>query len=152
MDFDEFKVRLAHLELQDWKIQTVLATELAREQQDLRTTKTEEVRAYGYSTALRRYEDGLSSASDLENELRMLGYTTQQIERYKIVANLERDRRYANALLSTLRTAWDKGKIGDDTFIGMLRAYGFEEWKIQFELNLLKLKRGVFLVEGGEES
>jgi len=151
ISLDELKAKLGELGIQDWKIQRIIEIEQARLRQPVQATREEEVRAYGYHIAMNRFEDGVSSETDLENELRMLGYSEEQIQIYKIAAQLERDRKYALEVLSAVKTAWQKGYIGDDTFIQTLRDFGFEEWKIQLELNLMKLKRGLF-PKGGESS
>jgi len=149
---DELKANLANLGMQDWRIARIIETELARAKAEVAEKREEEARAYGYHIAMNRFEDGISSEEDLENELRMLGYSEAQIERYKIAAMLERDRKYAMEVLSTAKYAWQKGYIGDDTFIETLQNFGFEEWKIMLELNLMKLRRGLMPTKEGEAS
>jgi len=54
------------------------------------------------------------------------------------------------SVLSAVRSAWDKGEIGDEMFISILRDFGFVDDKIMLELQLLKLKKGLLFGGGGE--
>jgi len=152
ISIEQLKQKLAELQIQDWKIARIVEKELARARAEEEEKREEEVRAYGYHIAMNRFEDGITNEADLESELRMLGYSEEQIERYKIAAKLERDRKYALEVLNAVKTAWKKNYIGDETFINTLRRFGFEEWKIQLELSLLKLIRGLMPTEEGEGS
>jgi len=80
----------------------------------------------------------------------MLGYSDQWIQRLKIVAMLERDYDFAMSVLSAVKSAWEKEKIGDEVFIQILRDFGFTDDKIMLELQLLKLKKGLLFEGGGE--
>ncbi len=147
---DEFRAQLGALGLRPEKIQQYITIEQIRAKEEVGTTQEEEVRAYGRSTAIKRFKEGLTTESQLEQELRMLGYSQQWIDRLKIVAMLERDYDFAMSVLSAAKSAWNKGKIGDEMFIQILREFGFTDDKILLELQLLKLKKGLLFEEGGE--
>jgi len=144
---DEFKAGLAALGLREDKINRLVAIELARAREDVGTTQEEEVRAYGRGTVIKRFREGLITEVELEQELKMLGYSDQWIERLKQVARLERDYDFAMTVLSYVKTAYRKGKIDDTRFIELLRSYGFTDEKILLELSLLKLAYGLGLTE-----
>jgi len=144
----EFAMQLANLGLRPEKIQQYITVELLRQKEEVGTTQGEEVRAYGRSTAIKRFKEGLTTPAELEQELRMLGYSDQWIQRLKVVAMLERDYDFAMTALSYVKSAWEKGKIGDEMFIQILKDFGFTPEKIMLELQLLKLKKGVYLTEG----
>ena len=146
----EFGAQLARLGIRAEKIQQYMTIEMMRSKEDVGTTQEEEVRAYGRSTAIKRFKEGLTTPTELEQELRILGYSDQWIQRLKIVAQLERDYDFAMTVLSAVKSAWNAGKIGDATFIEILRQYGFTDDKISLELGLLKLKKGLLLPGGGE--
>jgi len=110
----------------------------------------EEVRATGRSTVIRRFKEGIITDVELEEELRLLGYSDAQIQRFKILAYLERDYDIAMTVLSAVKSAYLKKKIGDETFINLLRQYGFTDERILLELQLLKLKMGLLGPEVGE--
>jgi len=147
---DEFRAQLGALGLRAEKIQQYVTIEQIRKKEEVGTTQEEEVRAYGRSTAIRRFREGLTTESQLEQELRMLGYSDQWIQRLKIVAMLERDYDFAMSVLSAVKSAWEKEKIGDEMFIQILRDFGFTDDKIMLELQLLKLKKGLLFEGGGE--
>jgi len=114
---------------------------------DVGSTQEEEVRAYGRGTVIKRYREGVITDAELENELRMLGYSPQWIERLKQVARLERDYDFAMTVLSYVKTAYKKKIIDDTRFIEILRSYGFTDEKILLELSLIKLAYGIGLTE-----
>jgi len=147
---DEFRAQLGALGLRADKIQEYLTVERIRAGEEVGTTQEEEVREYGRSTAIKRFKEGLTTTSQLEHELRILGYSEQWIERLKIVAMLERDYDFAMSVLSAVRSAWSSEKIGDEMFISILRDFGFTDDKIMLELQLLKLKKGLLFEGGGE--
>ena len=137
---EQLKAELANLGIRDDMISRIAAVELARTKTDVGSTEQEEVRAYGRGTAVKRYKAGLITDVELENELRMMGYTQQWIERLKLVARLERDYDFAMEVLRTMRTAYKKGNVDDAEFIETLKNFGFTNDKIQLELSLLKLQ------------
>jgi len=144
---DELRAELAGLGLREDRIARIVAVELARAKEDVGTTQEEEVRAYGRSTVIKRFREGLITPLGLENELRMLGYSPQWIERLRQVALLERDYDFAMTVLSYVKTAYRRKKIDDTRFIEILRSFGFIDDKIKLELSLLKLAYGLGLEE-----
>lgn len=144
---DELRAELSKLGLREDRIERIVAVELARAKEDVGTTQEEEVRAYGRGTVIKRFREGLITPEELENELRMLGYTEQWIQRLKQVALLERDYDFAMTVLSYVKTAYRKKKIDDTRFIEILRSFGFTDDKISLELSLLKLAYGLGLEE-----
>jgi len=144
---DEFRAGLASLGIREDKISRLVAIELARAKEEVGSTQEEEVRAYGRGTAIKRFREGLITEAELEQELRMLGYSPQWIERLKTVARLERDYDFAMTVLRYVKTAYRKGKIDDTRFIELLRSYGFTDEKIMLELSLLKLAYGLGIEE-----
>jgi len=144
---DELKAQLAGLGLREDRIERIVAIELARAKEDVGTTQEEEVRAYGRGTVIKRFREGLITDIELENELRILGYSQQWIERLRQVALLERDYDFAMTVLSYVKTAYRKRKIDDTRFIEILRSFGFTDDKITLELSLLKLAYGLGLEE-----
>ena len=147
---DEFKARLAALGLRSDKIAQYAMIEQLRAKEEVGTTQEEEVRAYGRSTAIKRFKEGMTTPVELEQELRLMGYSEQWIRRLELVARLERDYDFAMTVLSAVKKAWKSGKIGDGTFIELLRRYGFTDEKIALELDLLKLEKGLLPGGGGE--
>jgi hypothetical protein len=144
---DEFKAGLAALGLREDKINRLVAIELARAKEDVGSTQEEEVRAYGRSTVIKRFREGIITEKELVEELKMLGYSDQWIERLKQVARLERDYDFAMTVLRYVKTAYRKKKIDDTRFIEILRSYGFTDEKIELELSLLKLAYGLGIEE-----
>jgi len=147
---EEFAAKLADLGLRDEVVQSLVAIEQAR----MRTPEPEspeaQVRAMGYSVVVRRFKEGLITEPELEQELRMLGYSEPRIQQIKLIARLERDYDYAMTVLSTVKSAYKRRKIGDEMFINLLRKFGFTDEKIALELSLLKLYMGLWPEEGGE--
>jgi len=144
---DELRAELASLGIRSDKIERIVAIEQARAKEDVGTTQEEEVRAYGRGTAIKRFREGLITESELEQELRLMGYSSQWIERLKLVARLERDYDFAMSVLSAAKTAYKKKRIDDTRFIEILRSFGFTDEKIELELSLLKLELGLGLEE-----
>jgi len=144
---DELRAGLAALGIRGDRIQRITGIELARAKEDVGSTQEEEVRAYGRGTVVRRYREGVITDADLANELQMLGYSPQWIERLKQVARLERDYDFAMTVLSYTKTAYRKRIIDDTRFINILRSYGFTDEKIMLELSLIKLAYGIGLTE-----
>ena len=144
---EQFSASLKNLGLVDERVLELVAAEKARAKEELRTTQQEEVRAYGQSVVLRRYKEGIIGDKDLVDELRILGYTGQWIERLKVVAQLERDYDYATTVLRYTKTAYRKKKLPDSKFIEILKSYGFITQKIELELSLTKLAYGIGLTE-----
>jgi len=144
---DELRSKLASLGIRDDRIQRIVAIELSRAKEDVGSTEQEEVRAYGRGTVIKRFREGLITPVELVEELRMLGYSEQWIERLRHVALLERDYDFAMTVLSYVKTAYRKRKIDDTRFIEILRSFGFTDEKISLELSLLKLAYGLGLEE-----
>jgi len=80
-------------------------------------------------------------------ELRLMGYSPQWIDRLRLVARLERDYDYAMTALRYVKTAYRKKKIDDARFIELLRYFGFTDDRILMELGLIKLAYGIGLTE-----
>jgi len=139
---EEYAARLADLGLRDEIVQALVAIEKAKMRTPVQQTPEDQVRAMGYSVVVRRYKEGLITDVELEQELRMLGYDEPRIQQIKILARLERDYDYAMQVLSTVKSAYKRRKIGDGMFIEILRNFGFTDEKILLELNLLKLYMG----------
>ena len=144
---DELRSKLASLGIRSDRIERIVAIELARAKEDVYQTEEEEVRAYGRGTAIRRFREGITTEAELEQELRILGYSPQWIERLKTVARLERDYDFAMTVLKYVKTAYRKRKIDDVRFIEILRSFGFVEERIMLELDLMKLAYGLGLEE-----
>jgi len=144
---EEFASGLASLGIREDKIERLVAIERARAKEEVGSTQEEEVRAYGRSTVIKRFREGMITENELENELRMLGYSKQWIERLRVVAILERDYDFAMEVLKALRYAYRKKKIDDTLFIQKLKEYGFVPEKISLELSLLKLRMGLGIEE-----
>jgi len=144
---DELRSKLASLGIRSDRIERIVAIELARAKEDVYQTEEEEVRAYGRGTAIRRFREGITTEAELEQELRILGYSPQWIERLKTVARLERDYDFAMTVLKYVKTAYRKRKIDDVRFIEILRSFGFVDERIMLELDLMKLAYGLGLEE-----
>jgi len=144
---EELSKQLTEIGLPAEKVQAIVATELARAIEVRRETLEERVYIYGRDVVVRRYREGLTTPVELETEFKMIGYRDRQIERLRVVAELERDYDFAMSVLSALRRAYRKKKIGDITFINLMREYGFTDEKIRLELGLVKLERGLGLEE-----
>jgi hypothetical protein len=116
--------------------------ELYRRQpkEDRQTTPREEVRAIGKDVVVARFVEGVIDEREFEDELRTLGYPETEIQRLKLYARLKRDLNLAKDLLSALREAYRKRRIGDVQFIALARQYGISEEQIRFELSVLKLR------------
>ena len=145
----EYAAELKKLGLRDDKIVRMVQIEMARAPENIQATDTEIVKAYGRSVAIKRFKEGITTEKDLEEELRMLGYVDSEIRRLKIYALLERDYDVAMTVLSAVKRAYKKKKIGDEMFISLLRQYGFTDDRILLELQLLKLEMGLFPEETG---
>jgi len=144
---EEFAAGLAKMDIRPDRVRQLVEIELARAKEDVGSTQEEEVRAYGRGTAIKRFREGLTTPTELEQELRLMGYSEQWIERLKLVARLERDYDFAMTVLSTVKRAYKKKKIDDEMFIQKLLEYGFTPEKIMLELSLLKLELGLGLEE-----
>jgi hypothetical protein len=144
---EEFAAGLANLGLREDKIERLVAIEKARAKEEVGQTQEEEVRAYGRGTVIKRFREGIITEKELVEELKMLGYSDQWIERLKQVARLERDYDFAMTVLRYVKTAYRKKKIDDTRFIEILRSYGFTDEKIELELSLLKLAYGLGIEE-----
>jgi hypothetical protein len=115
--------------------------------EDRQTTPREEVRAIGKDVVIARFVEGVIDEVEFEDELRTLGYPESEIQRLKLYARLKRDLNLAKDLLSALRDAYKRKKIGDVQFITLARKYGISDEQIQFELATLKLRLGLGLEE-----
>jgi hypothetical protein len=115
--------------------------------EDRQTTPREEVRAIGKDVVIARFVEGVIDEREFEDELRTLGYPETEIQRLKLYARLKRDLNLAKDLLSALRDAYRRKKIGDVQFITLARKYGISDEQIQFELATLKLRLGLGLEE-----
>lgn len=139
----EYAAELKKLGLRDDKILRMVQIEMARAPENIQATDQEIVKAYGRTVAIKRFKEGITTEAELEEELRLLGYVESEIRRLKIYALLERDYDVAMTVLSAVKSAYLKKRIGDETFIRLLRQYGFTDDRILLELQLLKLKMGL---------
>jgi len=139
----EYAAELKKLGLRDDKIIRMVQIEMARAPENIQATDQEIVKAYGRTVAIKRFKEGITTEAELEEELRLLGYVESEIRRLKIYALLERDYDVAMTVLSAVKSAYLKKRIGDETFIRLLRQYGFTDDRILLELQLLKLKMGL---------
>lgn len=143
---EELSQRLYDLGLSAEKVQKIVSIEAARAIEARREAYGESVYIYGRDIVIRRFREGLTTPLELENELKMIGYSNRQIPYLKTVALLERDYDYAMTVLSTVKKAYRKRKIDDTSFITTLRSFGFTDDKIELELSLLKLEMGLGLM------
>jgi len=115
----------------------ILERERVRRREDRYQTREEEVRAYGRGTIIRRYREGMISETEFREEMRMLGYTPPQMERFLTLARLEYDYDFAMDQLRIAQEAYRVGVIDDAGFLAWLaeipigvqraRAYLFRE-------------------------
>jgi hypothetical protein len=110
--------------------------------EDLLQTPQEEVRATGKEVVISRYKDGYITDKDFEDEMRLLGYSNDDIKRYKVIATLKRDYDATSEVVSQVKSAYLAKKIGDEVFTSTLRRYGVTDERIKLELSLLKLRLG----------
>jgi len=136
---EELQIGLVNLGLSPERVEKLVAVEQARAIETRRENLEDSIYIYGRPTVIRRYKEGLLTDSELETELKMIGYTDRQIPRLKIIARLERDFDFAMTVLKYVKIAYRKGKIDDTRFIEILRNFGFVDEKIMLELQLLKL-------------
>lgn len=144
---EELSKQLYDLGLSAEKVQKIVTIEAARAIEARREAYGESVYIYGRDVVIRRFREGLTTPTELESELRMIGYSDRQIPHLRTVALLERDYDFAMTVLSYVKTAYRKKKIDDTRFIEILRSFGFTDDKIQLELSLLKLAYGLGLEE-----
>jgi hypothetical protein len=117
--------------------------------EDIYQTPEEEVRAYGKEVVISRFKEGFIDEAEFEDEMKLLGYSSDDIERYKLFAILKRDYDMVSEVMSNVKSAYLSKKIGDELFISILRKYGVTDERIQLELSLLKLRLGYGLGEMG---
>jgi len=144
---EELSKQLYDLGLSAEKVQKIVMIEAARAIEARREAYGESVYIYGRDVVIRRFREGLTTPTELESELRMIGYSDRQIPHLRTVALLERDYDFAMTVLSYVKTAYRKKKIDDTRFIEILRSFGFTDDKISLELSLLKLAYGLGLEE-----
>lgn len=142
---DELQARLVQLGIQSERIERIVSVELARAAEIKQETPEEKVYSYGQGVALARFKDGVTTQDELAAELAMLGYNEQQIAKFRILANLERDHQMVKQIITIAKTAYKKGLLDDSGFMDMLREYGLWESRIVMELTLLRIARGLGL-------
>jgi len=147
ISLEQLSQKLNEIGLSPAFIQNVLLYEASRTKLPVASTPEEEVRAMGSSVALKRFREGLTTPEDLEQELRLLGYSPAEIARYRIIAELERDYNVCQEALSALRTAYRKGKITETKFLELAEAFGVLRDYARLLLDLEKLKLGIGLTE-----
>ena len=136
---EELQIQLVNLGLSPERVEKLVAVEQARAVETRRENLEDSIYLYGRPTVIRRYKEGLLTDSELETELKLIGYTDRQIPRLKVIARLERDFDFAMTVLKYVKIAYRKGRIDDTRFIETLRNFGFTDEKIMLELQLLKL-------------
>jgi SOS response regulatory protein OraA/RecX len=94
----------------DW-VQAWAAIQSLIPHEDIERSPEEEVRATGYSVALRRFREGFTTEAQLRQELAMLGYTQSQIERLVALAKLEMDYELTDRFASAVFSAHRRGKL-----------------------------------------
>jgi len=139
--------QLAQLGIRTEMISRIVLVERARAKEEVGATEGEEVRAYGRGTAIKRFREGMTSEAQLRNELKLLGYSDQWIDRLVVAARLERDYDFAQTVLSYVKTAFRKRLIDDARAEEILLAFGFTKEKIMLELSLVRLAYGLGLSE-----
>jgi len=120
LTIEQASTYLRELGIEDAQVQAWMLNQILTLPEDIYQTPEEEVRAYGRSTVIRRFKEGLITEAEFEQEMRLLGYTTDQIQRFLILARLEYDYDHAMDLLATAKDAYRKGLIGDDEFLDWL--------------------------------
>jgi len=143
ISLEELGKKLTELGLSDAFVQNILLYEKSRTKTPVQSTPEEEVRAMGCSIAIRRYREGITTPAELEQELRLLGYSQAEIERYKIMAELERDYNMVMEALSAMRYAYRKGKISESKFMELAAQIGITREAALTYLSLEKLKLGL---------
>jgi len=147
-----FLAELARVGIPGDKAQQFLYAERLRRGTSEYGTEEEAVKGYGSGVALKRFREGMTSQEDLRQELKSLGYSTTQIDRYVVAAILDRDYDFAQAVLSSVKAAFRKEHINDRQFTVILQQYGFVDDKILLELQLIKLAYGIGIVYGEASS
>jgi len=136
---EQLAQQLTDLGISAEKVQRILGIETARAVETRREALQESIYIYGRDTVIKRFREGLTTPTEVEQELRLIGYQDRQIPHFRTIALLERDYDFAMTVLSYTKTAFRKGYIDDVKFIDILRSYGFTNEKIMLELSLLKL-------------
>lgn len=81
-------------------------------------------RGIAASLAVRRFREGLTTDAELEKELTTLGYTPDEVRRYKLQAALEYETDYTMDLFAGLRDGFRKDQITEAEFTEGLRMLG----------------------------
>jgi len=147
ISLEQLSAKLTDIGLNPAFVQNLLLYESSRTKLPVASTPEEEVRAMGSSVAIKRFRDGLTTPEDLEQELRLLGYSPAEIARIRILATLERDYDIAKEALTALKTAYRKGKLSETKFLGPAGAFGVLRDHARLLLSLEKLKLGIGLTE-----
>lgn len=133
---ETFRTQLAKIGIDSEMINRYLMIEQLYSGVGIYQTQKEEVRTMSKTIAIKRYKEGLTTSDELDNELRMLGYSAEQRRLIKVFADLERDYEYALEIKKALVGALKKGYITVQTFIEKMREFGFTDDRIYLELQI----------------
>jgi hypothetical protein len=94
-------------------------------------TYSEVIKGLMSGTAIKRYKEGMSTESQFQNELKLLGYTDQQFPQYLAAAKLDYAYDYQTDMIAAYKDAAGKGQISLDDFRGALRGLGIVPARIE---------------------
>jgi Holliday junction resolvasome RuvABC DNA-binding subunit len=86
------------------------------------------------------YENGLISTSDAVKYLRAMGYSPMDISYVMKLWDVERMREQKSVMLSTARSAFEKGLISESKFRDILKDLKFSAEAIDIEVRLIRAK------------
>ncbi len=108
----------------------------------LRSLASEQVQGAGSGQALAHYRDGLTDRAGLTQELGMLGYATDKIPRFLVVADLQRQTDATAEMVSAWRSALTAQRVTEGEFRAGLRDQGVQPERIDLYVLQDRVRRG----------
>lgn len=105
------------------------------------TISQDDLLGSGASVARKRYSEGWTTLAQLREELRLLGYTEDDVVRQVTQANLEFNFDWHTDTLAALRAAFAKDVVTADQFLSQLATLGMDPDRATLYLELEQFKR-----------
>jgi len=100
-----------------------------------------ELAALGAGTVLRRYKEGWITASQFAQEMALLGYEGEEIDRRRLLADLEYEYDWLQDSLGVMNIAFAKGAITAQEYTDELGTLGMQPARIQTHLAREQLRK-----------
>ena len=130
----EFRSNTGGLGIRPELIDAYVSFDVLRRKLEGLTQEEAELRAFGSGPILSRFQEGWTTPIEFSLEMESVGYTTAEIDRYQLVADLRFELDFKADSLAVLGRAFNRRVIDGDEYLGRLATLGMDPARAQVHL------------------